>query len=141
MKLHSGQWSNSIVAVETVTLLDLGPIIAALLGPMLAFVAVSMRYQHNDSTKTRELISESNRENRQLIERASRENRELVERATDKLSAELADHRQLSERRHQEVVRSLGEARERLARIEGHLGTGTHPPHENETGEESGKAA
>ena len=144
------------MAVETVTLLDLGPIIAAILGPMLAFVAVSMRYQHNDSTKTRELtrelISESNRENRQLIERASRENRqlierasrenrELIERATDKLSAELADHRQLSEQRHQEVVRSLGEARERLARIEGHLRIGMPPPHENETGEESGKAA
>lgn len=131
------------MAVETVTLLDLGPIIAAILGPMLAFVAVSMRYQHNDSTKTRdltrELISESNRENRQLIERASRESRQLIERATDKLSAELADHRQLSEQRHQEVVRSLGEARERLARIEGHLRIGT--PRENETGEESGKAA
>jgi hypothetical protein len=133
------------MAVETVTLPDLGPIIAAILGPMLAFVAVSMRYQHNDSTKTRdltrELISESSRENRQLIERASRENRELIERATDKLSAELADHRQLSEQRHQEVARSLGEARERLARIEGHLRIGTPPPHENETGEESGKAA
>ena len=131
--------------METVTLLDLGPIIAAILGPMLAFVAVSMRYQHNDSTKTRELtselISESSRENRRLIERASRENRELIERATDKLSAELADHRQLSEQRHQEVVRSLGEARERLARIEGHLRIGTPPPHENETGEESGRAA
>ena len=131
----------SVLAVETVTLLDLGPIIAAIMGPILAFAAVSMRYQHNDTTKTRELISESNRENRQLIERASRENCELIERATDKLSAELADHRQLSEQRHQEVVRSLGEARERLARIEGHLGIGTPPPHENETGEESGKAA
>lgn len=130
MKLHGCQWLASVLAVETVTLLDLGPIIAAILGPMLAFVVVSMRYQHNDSTKTRELISES-----------SKENRELIERATDKLSAELADHRQFSEQRHQEVVRSLGEARERLARIEGHLRIRTPPPHEKETGEESGKAA
>ena len=144
------------MAVESVTLVDLGPIIAAILGPMLAFVVVSMRYQHNDSTKTREttreLIAESSRENRQLIERASRENRELIERAsrenrelieraTDKLSAELADHRQLSEQRHQVVVQSLGEARERLARIEGHLRVVTPPPREDETGEESGKAA
>ena len=131
--------------MEAVTLLDLGPIIAAVLGPMLAFVVVSMRYQHNDSTKTRELtrelISESSKENRELIERSSRENRELIERVADKLSAELAEHRQLAERRHQEVVRSLGDARERLARIEGHLRIGTPPPHENETGEESGRAA
>ena len=127
--------------METVTLLDLGPIIAAILGPMLAFVVVSMRYQHNDSTKIRELISESNKENRELISESHRENRELIERATGKLSAELADHKQLSEQRHQEVVRSLGEARERLARIEGHLGIGAPPPHENGTGEESGKAA
>ena len=117
----------SILAVETVTLVDLCPIIAAILGPMLAFVAVSMRYQHNDSTKTRDLT-------RELISESSRENRELIERATDKLSAELADHRQLSEQRHREVVRSLGEARERLARIEGHLRIGTPPPHQNETG-------
>ena len=138
--------------VETVTLLDLGPIIAAILGPMLAFVAVSMRYQHNDTAKTRELIAESSRESRELIAESSREsreliaesrreNRELIERATGKLSAELAEHRQLSEQRHQEVVRILGEARERLARIEGHLGIGTPAPHENQTGEESGKAA
>ena len=125
---------TSILAVETVTLLDLGPILAAILGPMLAFVAVSMRYQHNDSTKTRELT-------RELISESSRENRELVERATGKLSAELADHRQLSEQRHQEVVRSLAEARERLARIEGHLGIGGSTPHGNEKGEESGRAA
>ena len=135
-----------------VTLLDLGYIIAAVLGPMLAIVAVSMRYQHNDSIKTRaliaesdiktrELIAESRKENHDLIAESRKENRELIERATDKLSAELAEHRQLSERRHEEVVRSLGDARERLARIEGHLGIGIPPPHQNETGEESGRAA
>lgn len=111
-------------------MLDLGPIIAAILGPMLAFLAVSMRYQHNDITKTRGLISKS-----------STENRDLIERATDKLGAELAEHRQLAEQRHREVVWSLGEARERLARIEGHLRIGIPPPHDNESGEESGKAA
>ena len=127
------------------TLLDWGPVIAAVLGPMMAFVAVSMRYQHNDSTKTREatreLIAESSRENRELIAESSRENRELIERVAGKLSAELAEHRELSERRHQEVLRSFGDARERLARIEGHLGIGVYPPHENEAGSESGRAA
>ncbi len=130
--------------MEAVTLLDLGPIIAAVLGPMMAFVVVSMRYQHKESIKTREMISDnrslieqSRRENRELIEQSSRENRELIERVDDKLIAELAEHRQLSERRHQEVVRSLVEARERLARIEGHLRIWTPPPHEHETDDES----
>ena len=149
--------------METITLLDLGPIIAAVLGPMLAFVVVSMRYQHNDSAKThalieryrrenrelierssgesRELIERSSGESRELIERSSTENRELIERVADKLSTELAEHRRLSEQRHQEVVRSLGDARERLARIEGHLRIGTPPPRENEAGTESGRAA
>ena len=58
---------------------DLGPIIAAVLGPMLLFVAASMRYQHVDSTKTRELITKSietsNKENRKLIDR----NRKLID--------------------------------------------------------------
>ena len=44
--------------MEAVTLADLGPIIAAVLGPMLAFIVVSMRYQHHDSVKTRELITQ-----------------------------------------------------------------------------------
>ena len=72
-----------VMAVETVTLLDLGPTIAAIVGPMLAFVAVSMRYQRNDSTKTRERISDSNRENRELIERAHRQ----VERSVGRSQA------------------------------------------------------
>lgn len=142
--------------MEAVTLLDLGPIIAAILGPMLAFVVMSMRYQHNDSTKTRdltrelisasneeyrELVAASNKEYRELVAESNKEYRELVERVADKLSAELAEQRQINERRHQEVVRSLGDARERLARIEGHLRIGTPPPQESHTGEESGKAA
>lgn len=48
--------------MNAVTLSELGPIIAAILGPMLAFVVVSMRYQHLEAVKTRELISNSERE-------------------------------------------------------------------------------
>lgn len=68
--------------METVTLLDLGPILAAVLGPMLLFVAASMRYQHVDSTKTRELIVEAfeqaRKESRELTDEAKKENRELI---------------------------------------------------------------
>lgn len=74
--------------MDAVSLSQLGPIIAAVLGPMLAFVVVSMRYQHLEAVKTRELISNSERETR----------------------------------------RDLADARERLARIEGHFGIGAPPP-------------
>ena len=88
--------------MDAISLSQLGPIIAAILGPMLAFVVVSMRYQHLEAVKTRELISNSERETR----------------------------------------RDLADARERLARIEGHFGIGGAPPtgeagESNEDGDDS----
>ena len=88
--------------MDTIALTDLAPILAAVLGPMLAFAVVVMRYQHLDSTKTRDLIARSNKENLDLIEDIRKENREGL----------------------REVNRSLADARERLARIEGHFGIG-----------------
>ena len=100
---------------------DLGPIIAAVLGPMLLFVAASMRYQHVDSTKTRELITKSiektNKENRKLIDG----NRRLIDRNRDLIEKSNKDTRDLIDKNHAELSSSLSDARERLARIEGHL--------------------
>ena len=117
--------------MDTVTLTDLGPIIAAVLGPVLGFVVVSMRYQHQDSVKTRDLISSSEKETRKWVTTQ-------VEGAFNKLSAELAEHKQDTRENFKEVRgdlkelnRDLGDARERLARIEGHLGAGKAPPSED----------
>ena len=216
--------------METVTLADLGPIIAAILGPMIAFVVVAMRYQHQDSLKTRELLSQVKAEltgeitgvkaeltevkmeltgvkaeltgvkaeltgeitgvkaeltgeitglkaeltgvkaeltgeltgvkaeltevkmeltgvkaeltgeltgvkaeTRQLISDSNKEIREWVteqfERLSDRLSAELKD-----------LGRGLADARERLARIEGHFGI-DHAPPRDERGEQGSNAA
>ena len=82
---------------------DLAPILAAVLGPMLVFVVASMRYQHLDSTKNRDMIEASSKENRRLIVQSNKETRDLF-RAS-----------------HAELSGSLADARERLARIEGHL--------------------
>ena len=68
--------------METITLADLAPIIAAVLGPMLVFAVAIMRYQHLDSTKTRGLI----------------------------------------DRNYRELSGSVGDIRERLGRMEGHMG-------------------
>ena len=131
---------------------DLGPIIAAVLGPMLLFVAASMRYQHVDSTKTRELITKSietsNKENRDLIDR----NRKLIDRNRDLIEASNKENRDLIEKsnketrdlidkNHAELSSSLSDARERLARIEGQLRILPSPEHGTEDGGDNAKAA
>ena len=50
--------------MNAISLSQLGPIIAAIMGPMLAFVVASMRFQHLEVVKTRELISDSEKETR-----------------------------------------------------------------------------
>ena len=116
--------------MEAVTLSDLGPIIAAVLGPMLLFVAASMRYQHIDSTKTRELITES-------IEKAKKENRKLTERANK-------ETRRLIDRNHELIMNNhagLSDVRERLARIEGYVRISPPPEQGTEDGGDNAKAA
>ena len=123
--------------MEAVTLSDLGPIIAAVLGPMLVFVAASMRYQHLDSTKTRdltrELIEASCKENRELIEASSKENRRLIEKNRDLIEQSNKETRDLLSANHAALSGSLADARERLARIEGHFRI-SPPPQQGASG-------
>ena len=114
--------------MDTIALTDLAPILAAVLGPMLAFAVVVMRYQHLDSARTRDLIERSSKESRDLIERSSKENRDLIEEV-----------RKESQEGWREVNRSLADARERLARIEGHFGIGA--PREDTDGTDASGAA
>ncbi len=58
--------------MEVVTLSDLAPILAAVVGPMLAVMFAMMRYQHADSVKTRNLMHELIGNNRDLIEDSKR---------------------------------------------------------------------
>ena len=95
-----------VLPVEVVTLSDLGPIIAAVVGPMLVLVAASMTYRHFDSTKTRKLITDSNKGIRDLIVDSNKETRDLIEK-----------NRDLIKRNHE----AIGGVRERLARMEWYL--------------------
>ena len=103
--------------METVTLVDLAPILGIVFGSMLAFLVAIMRYQHVDSTKTRDLVHA-------LIKESSRENRELIERVRVDLSDGLNEVRVGLD----EVRGGLGEVRERLAFIEGYLRFLPTPP-------------
>ena len=123
-------------AVEVVTLSDLAPILAAIVGPMLAIMLAMMRYQHVDSVKTRnlmhELIDKSNRENRELIDKSNQENRELIEKSNQETRELIRENRELIEKNHSELAGSLGEVRERLSYIEGFLRQSPPPPSEGE---------
>ena len=127
--------------VETITLADLAPIIAAVLGPMLVFAAATMRYQHLDSTKTRDLIDK----NRELSEQAHKETRDLIDKNREETRDLIDGNRELSEqahketrdlidRNHRELSSSLGDARERLGRVEGYL-RAVPPPRESGDGD------
>ena len=131
---------------------DLGPIIAAVLGSMLLFVTASMRYQHVDSTKTRQLITKSietnkenrkliDKENRKLIEKSNKDTRGLIEKNRDLIEKSNKDTRGLIEKNHAELSSSLADARERLARIEGHLRISPSPEQGTEDGDDNAKAA
>ena len=118
-----------------VTLSDLAPILAAVVGPMLAIMLAMMRYQHVDSVKTRNLMYElidKNRElidrNRELIEKSSRENRGLIEKSNRETRGLIRENRDLIEKNHSELTGSLGEVRERLSYIEGFLRQSPLPP-------------
>ena len=121
--------------MEVVTLSDLAPILAAVVGPMLAIMLAMMRYQHVDSVKTRNLMYElidKNRElidrNRELIEKSSRENRGLIEKSNRETRGLIRENRELIEKNHSELTGSLGEVRERLSYIEGFLRQSPLPP-------------
>ena len=111
---------------------------AALLAMIAAlFVAVlgSVYEQRREGAKTREKLENKLDENTEAL-------RELAARTTvleashqhlrdgfTELRHDFSEHRRMTEKSFAEVTGSLADARERLARIEGHMGIGL-PPNE-----------
>ena len=89
----------------------------------------------------RTLIGEARDEARQLFDKASDQSRQLFDKASDQSRQlfgeardENRDHRRENGEILKEVVRNLADARERLARIEGHFGIGGSPEDEDGRG-------
>lgn len=128
---------------ETASSWELTPVILAFVLPIVGLAVTLMRYQHVDSTKTREWTAE-------LIERTNRETREwtavqfdLLRTAIGAIGDRLDDFSgrldDFSDRLD-DLSASLNDARERLARIEGRLDA-THPQPDGNDGEDSRDAA
>ena len=104
----------------TTVLIILGTSFGSILAALITLMMASIRIQHRDSTEIRQLITDASRENRDLIDRSNRELGGLIDKNRD-----LTDkNRDLIDRNHGIVVSILGDTRERLARIEGHLRIG-----------------
>ena len=136
--------------MNMVSLADLAPIVAAIVGPLLVIMLAMMRYQHVDSTKTRTLMHELLDRSREHAEKLSKETREHAEKLSketrehaEQLNSEtredseklirqnfemIRENRKLIEKNHAELTGGLGEVRERLSYIEGLLRQPPPPP-------------
>ncbi|MDE0701378.1 MAG: hypothetical protein OXH61_11760 [Acidimicrobiaceae bacterium] len=139
--------------IDTAVLTTLGAAFGVMFATLTTLMVSSIRVQHRESTQTRQLITQASERNRELIERECGKNRELIERSTEKnrelierecgknrrlieqesekSTTDLAEYKRVAERNHNAVVESLnnmasslGDTRERLARIEGILRIG-----------------
>ena len=97
---------------------------------LFAAVLASAFDQRREGAETRDMLDENNRAVRDLaVEVVSLSARvDVLDAGQQHLVQDLADHRRLTDKNHAEVTGSLADARERLARIEGHLGIGLPPP-------------
>ena len=150
-------------AVDATVLTVLGSAFGVMFATIVTLMVGSMRAQHRDSIETRGLITHAGNQNRDLIDEARKENRDLIEEARNqnrdlidearKENRDLIDearnqnrdlveeHKRVTTRNHDKVIGSLSDARERLARIEGHLGVGTSRRNDPEPGAGSSEAA
>ncbi len=120
--------------IDTTVLTILGAAFGVMFPTLTTLMVASIRFQHRESIQTRELIN-------QAFNSASKENRELIEQATGKLAADFDEHKRVTERNHNRLIASLSDTRERLARIEGHLGIGLHPNKDPESNGDNSEAA
>ena len=127
--------------IDTAALTTLGAAFGVMFATLTTLMVSSIRVQHRESTQTRQLITQASEKSRELIELECGKNRRLIERESEKSTTDLAEFKRVAERNHNAVVdslnnmaSSLGDARERLARIEGILRIGlptTTPPESN----------
>ncbi len=104
-------------AVDTTVLTILGSAFGVMFATMITLLFVTIRVQHRDSTGIRSLIERSNLENRDLIEQSRQENRELIEQSRQENREMIRE----TQRTLVKIADSLADARERLARLEGHV--------------------
>lgn len=101
----------------------LGAALLAMVAALFVAVVGSIYEQRREGNKTRDKLDENNEALRDLATQTT-----VLEASHQHLIHDFAEHRRMTEKNFAEVTGSLADARERLARIEGHLGIGPLPP-------------
>ena len=110
---------------------------------LLAAVLASGYEQRRDGIKTRDKLDETNSAVRELAARTTileashqnlRDGFTGLRQDFGELRQDFGEHRRVTDKNHAEISGSLADARERLARIEGHLGIGGPPPDQDQPG-------
>ena len=120
-------------ATDTQVLVILGSAFGVMFATLTTLMFASMRLHHRDNIKTRELIKQATEQfQTQLeqatekfqtqLEQATEKSRKLIKQETKKLTTDFKEDSRVTQGKLDKVVTSLSDARERLARIEGHLG-------------------
>ena len=135
-------------ATANTVLVVLGSAFGVMFATMTTLMFVSMRVQHREGRQNRDLIEEVRKENQQthietleLIGEVRLENRELIEGLRIETRELIEGLRLESREQFRGITASLADARERLARIEGHLGVFPPARHDAEADGESSDAA
>ena len=121
-----------ILRLQRLWLADIVPgMEAALLtmnAALLLAVLGSIYEQRREGSKTRDKLDQTNEALRELSTRTT-----VLEASNQHLLQDFAEHRRITDKNHHEVTGSLADARERLSRIEGHLGIGIPPQNTTES--------
>ena len=150
-------------AMDTQVLVILGSAFGVMFATLTTLMFTSMRLHHRDNIKTRELIKQATEKfqtqleqatekfQTQLeqatekfqtqLEQATEKSRKLIKQETKKLTTDFKEGTGVTQGKLDNVVTSLSDARERLARIEGHLGIELPSKTEPESNGDTSEAA
>ena len=128
-------------AVDMTVLTVLGTAFGVMFATITTLLIASIRAQHRDSIQIRERIERSDKKNRKLFERSNRTLRGEIERLEVRMTDKFEEHARATERNHNKVVTSLDDVRDRLARVEGHLGIGLPARSDSDSNDDSSEAA
>ena len=128
-------------AMDTQVLVILGTAFGVMFATLTTLMFTSIRLHHRDNIKTRELIKQAAEKSQTQLEQATEKFQTQLEQATTKLTADFKEDTRVTQGKLDNVVTSLSDARERLARIEGHLGIGLPSQTEPESNGDNSEAA
>ncbi len=143
-------------AMDTQVLIILGTAFGVMFATLTTLLVTSIRLQHRDSLQTRietrDLITQATDKFQTQLEQATDKFQTQLEQATDKFQTQLeqatkkltTDFKEdtgVTQGKLDKVVTSLSDARERLARIEGHLGIGLPSKTDPESNGDTSEAA